>query len=70
MVESPEGYLQERKGVPMVRNNRTNEEALREGRAEKARLLAEEIPQEELEEQEREERKNIHESRRESESDN
>lgn len=69
MVESPDGYLQKRRGVQMVRNNRTNEEALREGRAEKARLNAEEIPQEELEDQEREERKNIHESRRESESD-
>ena len=54
----------------MVKNNRTNEEALRKGQAEKARLNAEEIPQEELEEQEREERKNIHESRRESESEN
>lgn len=51
----------------MVKNNRTNEEALRKGLAEKARLNAKEVPQEELEEQEREERKGIHDSRHESE---
>ncbi|AVG23259.1 hypothetical protein C3B54_11259 [Pontimonas salivibrio] len=43
----------------MKTNRPTNEYELREGQAEKARLNAEEIPQEELEEQEREERKGL-----------
>lgn len=43
----------------MKTNRPTNEYELREGQAEKARLTAEEIPQEELEEQEREERKGL-----------
>lgn len=43
----------------MKTNRPTNEFELRKGQAEKARLNAEEIPQEELEEQEREERKGL-----------
>jgi hypothetical protein len=51
----------------VVKNNRTNEDALRQGLTEKARLTAQEVPREKLEEAEREDRKNIHESRHESE---
>lgn len=40
----------------MVKNNRTNENDLREGLAEKARLTAEEVAREQVEEREREER--------------
>mgnify|MGYP001597186234 CR=1 FL=1 len=43
----------------MKSNRPTNEYELREGQAEKARLNAEEVPKEELEEQEREERKGL-----------
>lgn len=43
----------------MKTNRPSNEYELREGQAEKARLNAEEIPQEKLEEQEREERKGL-----------
>ncbi len=43
----------------MVKNNRTNEEDLREGLAEKARLTAQEVAREKLEEQEREDRKGL-----------
>jgi hypothetical protein len=43
----------------MVKNNRTNEEALREGLAEKARLTAEKVAKEKLEEKEREDRKGL-----------
>lgn len=43
----------------MVKNNRTNEDDLREGLAEKARLTAEKVARERVEEQEREERAGI-----------
>lgn len=42
-----------------ISNRDTNEKELREGLTEKARLTAEEVARERLEEQEREERKNI-----------
>ena len=44
----------------MVKNNRTNENDLREGLAEKARMTAESVAREKVEEQEREERANLH----------
>lgn len=50
----------------MVKNNRTNEQALREGLAEKARLTAENVARESLEEAEREDRLGIHDSREET----
>jgi hypothetical protein len=40
-------------------NRETNEQELREGMVEKARLAAEEVAREQLEEQEREERKGL-----------
>lgn len=40
----------------MVKNNRTNEDDLREGLAEKARLTADKVAREKVEEAEREER--------------
>lgn len=40
-------------------NRDTNEKELREGMVEKARLTAEEVARERVEEQEREERKNL-----------
>ena len=43
----------------MKSNRETHEKELREGQAEKARLNAEEVPREQLEEQEREERKGL-----------
>ncbi len=44
----------------MAKSNReTNEKELREGLTEKARLAAEEVAREQLEEREREERKNL-----------
>lgn len=43
----------------MKSNRPTNEHELREGNAEKARLNAEEIAREQVEEQEREERKGL-----------
>ena len=43
----------------MVRNDRTNEEDLRAGLAEKARLAAEKVAREQLEEKEREDRKGL-----------
>jgi hypothetical protein len=43
----------------MVKNNRTNEEDLRAGLAEKARLTAEHVAREKLEEKEREDRKGL-----------
>lgn len=51
----------------MVKNNRTNEEDLRAGQAEKARLTAEKVAQESQQQAEREERLGIHHSRHESE---
>ena len=50
----------------MVKNNRTNEDDLRAGQAEKARLAAEEAARESPEESQREERLGIHDSRRET----
>lgn len=44
----------------MVKNNRTNENDLREGLAEKARMTAESVAREQVEEKEREERANLH----------
>ena len=46
-----------RKEATVVKNNRTNENDLREGLAEKARLTKEKVAREELEEKEREDRK-------------
>jgi len=43
----------------MVRNNRTDEEALRAGQAEGARLTAEKVAREQLEEKERKGRKGL-----------
>ena len=40
----------------MVKNNRTNENDLREGLTEKARMTAESVAREQVEEREREER--------------
>ena len=48
-----------RKEVTVVKNNRTNENDLREGLAEKARLTKEKVAREELEEKEREDRKGL-----------
>lgn len=45
----------------MVKNNRTNENDLREGLAEKARMTAESVAKEQVEEREREERAGLHE---------
>lgn len=42
-----------------ISNRDTNEKELREGQAEKARLTAEKVAREQLEEKEREERKNL-----------
>lgn len=50
----------------MVKNNRTNEEDLRQGLAEKARMTAEKVAQENAEEAEREDRMGIHDSREET----
>lgn len=50
----------------MVKNNRTNEEDLRQGLAEKARLTAEKVAQENTEQAEREDRMGIHDSREET----
>lgn len=50
----------------MVKNNRTNEQALREGLTEKARLTAEHVARESVEEAEREERLGLHDSREEA----
>ncbi len=50
----------------MVKNNRTNEPALRDGLTEKARLTAEKVARESVEESEREERLGIHDSREET----
>lgn len=47
----------------MVKNNRTNEQALRDGLTEKARLTAEHVARESVEEAEREERMGIHDGR-------
>ncbi len=48
-----------RKEATVVKNNRTNENDLREGLAEKARLTKEKVAREELEEKEREDRKGL-----------
>lgn len=48
-----------RKEATVVKNNRTNENDLREGLAEKAPLTKEKVAREELEEKEREDRKGL-----------
>ena len=50
----------------MVKNNRTNEEDLRAGQAEKARLAKEKMAQESATESEREERREARDARGES----
>jgi hypothetical protein len=50
----------------MVKNNRTNEEDLRQGLAEKARMTAEKVAKENVEQAEREDRIGIHDSREET----
>lgn len=50
----------------MVKNNRTNEEDLRQGLAEKARMTAEKVAKETVEQSEREDRIGVHDSREES----
>ena len=46
----------------MVKNNRTNENDLREGLAEKARLAKEEVARDKVRQEEREERESVDES--------
>lgn len=50
----------------MVKNNRTNEEDLRQGLAEKARMTAEKVAKETVEQAEREDRIGVHDSREET----
>lgn len=49
------------KGEIMGKTNQSNEESLRAGLAEKARLTADKVAKERLEEQEREDKMHIHE---------